>query len=932
MPDDRARRAHTIFTKALGLPRQERAAFVASACADDAGLLRDLQRLLAAADRSEGFLETPALAGTDQKPAPMPDAVGNYLVIGVLGSGGMATVYEAIQENPHRRVALKVMHQSVGNTEAAMRFKLECAALARLHHPGIAQIYEAGTAALGQAAASPFFAMELVPDALPITEYARTRGLSLHDRLAMFAGVCDAVLHGHQNGVIHRDIKAENVLVGPDGAAKVIDFGIARSTDASAPSVTRDSSTARLIGTLSAMSPEQCTAPEDIDVRTDVYSLGVLLYELVTDRKPYDLSRTTIPEAVRVICEHTPPAPSRFRGEARGDLDAIIGKAMEKERSRRYGGAGPLADDVRRSLADLPIEAKPATALDHARKFVRRNRGLSAAVAAAALALVTGIAVSSRLAYEAAKARDEAITRGRELETITMFQNSLLSDIDVRAMGEHLRTTITGDLERVSGASDAETDPVFGATSALLDRVNFTSIAVDSLDDAILSRYRAAVDLRFADQPLLRARLLLQLAGTMDRLGLHARAEPIVRDALGIRRATVGEDHADTLEAAYQLGALLSRLGRYDEALALLRETRERLLRTIGPEARESLRAGVSLGGVYRHMNDLEQAQRIWAETLEFQRRVLGNDNSDTMRTLSNLGIVHASQGRMREAERCWREVIERRGNSDGPEVRSARANLAVVLQEQGRYAEALPLLESTLATERRVRGDRHASTLTSMSQLAMLLDEMGELEASEKLQRECYEGRLSAFGTENADTLRSKGSLASLVRRTGDLLEAERLIAETVAGQRRVIGDEHPDTITSLVIAAEIARDRGVSGQARERCVEALGSARRVFARDPGMLGTLFATSGRVLLEIGEHVEGVAVLREAHELLASAFSPSHPHARDVAERLAAYFTDLHEREPEAGHDREAETWKVKAAAATTPDGAPAPSGTAAPR
>jgi serine/threonine protein kinase len=408
MTADAAKRAHAIFSRAMELDGDQRDAMVQEACGDDPDTLKRVRRLLRAAERSTGFLEAPAMAARAEPAPTLPDAVGNYLVVGVLGEGGMATVYEAVQESPHRRVALKVLHRSISHTDALLRFRLEAQTLARLHHPGIAQIYEAGTAQLGQPVPSPFFAMELIPDALSITRYAETRALTLRDRLTMFASVCDAVLHGHQNGIIHRDLKPANVLVGSDGRPKVIDFGIARTVNAGDLAITNTRDARQLIGTLNYMSPEQCTDPAGIDVRSDVYSLGVLLYELVTGALPHDLSRCSVPQAVRTIAEEHPPPASALRREAAGDLDAIIAMAMHKDRTRRYAGAGALDADIRRSLSNLPIEARRTTALDHARRFARRNPPLVAAIAAAAALLVIGTAVSTRFAYTASVARDAA--------------------------------------------------------------------------------------------------------------------------------------------------------------------------------------------------------------------------------------------------------------------------------------------------------------------------------------------------------------------------------------------------------------------------------------------------------------------------------------------------------------------------------------------
>ena len=587
MTNERSRQAHAIFLRAIDLEAPGRDEFVRDSCAGDPVLESRVRRLLAALDHSTGFLDVPAL-GTPISPGaaesipgeadrhtvdPAAIRVPGYRPVRVLGVGGMAAVYEAQQYQPERTVALKVMSRGLNSASAARRFKYETEVLARLHHPGIAQIFEAGTCddgtgGGGSGGAMPFFAMEFIPEARTITDHANECGLSLRDRLELFAGVCDAVQHGHQLGVIHRDLKPGNVLVDGEGNAKVIDFGIARrvnpgvdpGVDPSGAGITEAAGVAQLIGTLNSMSPEQCRDSSSVDARTDVYSLGVMLFELVVGRLPHDLSGKLLPEAVRTIVECDAPRARVIRPEVPRDLDAIIAKALSRDRAHRYGGVDSLASDIRRFLTGMPVEARHAGSLELLGKLAKRNRPLSVAVALLAVTMIAGIAVSGRYAIIATRARDAAVERGLELEAVTSAQESMLRDIDAAAMGDRLRESL---LEKVNTTEEF---------ARITNEVNFTSVAIQSLHESVLTQYQASINSRFADQPRLRARLFQQLAETMNSLGLHAEALPIFEDALSTRRVTLGDGHEETLETAHALGSLLSRLGQHDAALALCRK------------------------------------------------------------------------------------------------------------------------------------------------------------------------------------------------------------------------------------------------------------------------------------------------------------------------------------------------------------------------
>jgi len=354
---------------------------------------------------------------------PLPERIGHYHIKRVIASGGMGTVYEAVQESPRRVVAVKVMKQGIASRSALRRFEYESQILARLRHPGIAQIFEAGThedpATPGVAV--PYFAMEYIPNAKPITKYAEDKKLGTRQRMELFAKVCDAVHHGHQKGVIHRDLKPSNILVtspldssptkggsGGVGEVKIIDFGVARSTDSDMAVTTLQTDVGQLIGTLQYMSPEQCEAdPHDIDTRSDVYALGVVFYQLLCGLLPYDLTRAAIHNATRIIREQQPTKLSAVDRALRGDVETVALKALEKERDRRYQSAADFGQDIQRYLLNQPIQARPQSMIYHLRKFARRRRIPLATAAAVLLAL--GFAIDRQIRFAWSRSMQETL-------------------------------------------------------------------------------------------------------------------------------------------------------------------------------------------------------------------------------------------------------------------------------------------------------------------------------------------------------------------------------------------------------------------------------------------------------------------------------------------------------------------------------------------
>ncbi|MGA7929094.1 MAG: protein kinase, partial [Candidatus Sulfotelmatobacter sp.] len=433
----------------------------------------------------------------------LPSTIGTYRIIRLLGEGGMGAVYEAEQDQPRRKVALKVIKSAWADRELLRRFELESQTLGRLHHPGIAQIYEAGTAETGFGS-QPFFAMEII-HGKPLIEYAEARHLNTRHRLALMIQICEAVEHAHQRGIIHRDLKPGNILVEESGQPKILDFGLARVTDGDMQA-TRQTDMGQLLGTLAYMSPEQVTAdPLALDTRSDVYALGVILYELLAGKLPYEVSRHVY-EVVKTIQQVDPKPLSSANREYRGDIETIVAKALEKDKARRYGSAAEFAADIRRYLEDRPITAKPASTGYQLRKFARRNKVLVAGIGAVLLTLVVGVVVSTWQAVRARRAELHAQAETANAQAVVDFlQNDLLAQASA---------------DKQAGPK-TKPDPDLKVRTAL-DR------AAERVGD------------RFEKQPEVEAAIRFTIGQTYTDLGLYPEARKQLEQALDLRRKVLG--------------------------------------------------------------------------------------------------------------------------------------------------------------------------------------------------------------------------------------------------------------------------------------------------------------------------------------------------------------------------------------------------------
>jgi non-specific serine/threonine protein kinase/serine/threonine-protein kinase len=718
-------------------------------------------------------------------------AIGRYHLVQRIGEGGMGEVWLAEQKEPvRRRVALKLVKAGMNTREVMARFESERQALALMEHPAIAKVFDAGSTPQG----APYFVMEYVAG-VPITTYCDNHRLSTRDRLELFVHVCEGVQHAHQKAIIHRDLKPSNILVTEvDGhpVPKIIDFGVAKALSQRLTADTLYTRAGTLLGTPEYMSPEQAlSSGEDIDTRSDVYSLGIIFYELLAGVPPIDLRKIAFDEFLRRLREEDPPKPStkiraqdvatstetarKRQSEApalakqmRGDLDSIALKALEKERARRYGSPSDFAADIGRYLRNEAVLAVPLSLAYRARKFARRYRGALVTACAFALVLIVAAAVSIRQSIRAN--REAAVARAVN----DFLQNDLLAQADAgRQAGPNTKP-----------------DP-------------------DLKVRTVLDRAAARIPGKFDKEPEVEASIRDTIGTTYYSLGVYPEAWKQLERALELRRKVLGPQHPDTLDSMESLANNYEKEGRYPEAEALFSQELEIFRRVRGPEHPETLAHMSRLANTYlyqgiyaegKYTQAYAQAEALFSQTLEIQRRALGPEHPDTLVSMYMLAITYRYEGKYAQAEVLYSQSLEIRRRVSGPENAWALANmngLALSCYEQGKYAQAEALFSQELEISRRVRGPEDHETLVAVKNLARTYASQGKYAQAEALLSQTVEIERHLY-PERPDTLWSINMLARTYASQGKYAQAEALFSQTLEIQRRV-SPEHPDTLDTM-------------------------------------------------------------------------------------------------------------------------------------
>jgi serine/threonine protein kinase len=806
-----------LFLAAAELPAAERAAYLDAHCADS-DVRAAVERLLAAHDAPASALDRPAPGVPTEKYAPVAERVGTmigpYKLMEQIGEGGFGLVFVAEQQEPvKRRVALKIIKPGMDSAQVVARFEQERQALALMDHPNIAKVLDAGATESGR----PYFVMELVRG-IPITDYCDKHQLAPRERLELFVSVCQAIQHAHQKGVIHRDVKPSNVLVtSHDGrpVAKVIDFGVAKAIHQQLTDKTIYTNFAQMIGTPLYMSPEQAEMSGlDIDTRSDVYSLGVLLYELLTGTTPLErkrLAQAAYDEIRRLIREEEPPKPSarlsssdslasiaaqrhtepaKLSKLVRGDLDWITMRALEKDRTRRYETASGLARDLQRYLADEPVEACPPSAGYRLRKFARKHRAALATAAALALLLVAGTAVSAWQAVRARRAEAEALASAkaaRRAESDAEEQRKTALWSAKHEGEEHKKAE---EARKEAEAKEAEANAVVKffeerVFAAGRPKGEEGGLGHDvALRDAIKASL-PALGTGFRDQPLVEARLRNALGNTFWYIGEPAGAAEQYEQALALYTRHSGPDHPDTLRSTNNLATSYAALNRHAEALKLREEVLAARKRVFPPDHPDTLTSMANLAISYFALNRHAEALKLREETLAAFKRVLGPDHPDTLKSMNNLAVSYFALKRHAEALKLNEETLaahKRVLPPDHPDTLTSMANLANSFYALNRHAEALKLNEETLAARKRVLPPDHPDTLLSMNNLGLSYAALNRHAEAVKLFEEVLAARKRILPADHPDTLLSMCSLANSYAALSRHAEALSLLDEFLA------------------------------------------------------------------------------------------------------------------------------------------------------
>jgi serine/threonine protein kinase/tetratricopeptide (TPR) repeat protein len=824
--------------------------------------------------------------------------IGPYRLLECLGEGGMGAVYLAEQQRPVRRqVALKIVKLGMDTKEVIGRFEIERQALAMMNHPNIAQVFDAGATETGR----PYFVMEYVPG-VPITQYCNTQRLTIRERLMLFQHVCEGVQHAHQKAIIHRDLKPTNILVTSreqQAVPKIIDFGVAKATAQHLSERTLHTELGRLLGTPEYMSPEQAELTgQNIDTRTDVYSLGVLLYELLVGKLPFEpaeLRQLGFDEIRRKIREEEPQRPSaritrmgrqstdfarscrttpvKLSGQLHGDLDWITLKALEKDRTRRYGSPAELAADIGRYLEDRPVVAGSPGTVYRLQKFIKRHKvgvGASASIFVLLVAFAVGMTIQAR---RTAQQRDRALlAEGQaraEAQTAAEVSRFLVDLFEVSDPGEAHGNTVTAR--------------------------------------EILDQGASRIEQTLTDQPAIQARLMETMGSVYFNLGLYDPALDLGNEALRIQQSLHPVDHPDVVESLLLLANVHLERGEFEESERLNRGALAMSRRVLGDRHPTTARVLQVLAILLKRQDRREEAETAYREALAIRRQLTPPDPIDIASTLTSLGELLRQSRRLDEAAALHREALDLVRAAEGdyhPVVRSTLNNLALVYEDQESFAEAENLLRQVVEVDTRLYGTRNPRYARSLNNLAGILYRLGKLDEAERIHRQALAIRREVLEPWHPDLAASLNNLSNVLQAKGDLDEAAVLLGEALAIIRHAMGENHPRVGITLYNLGKLLDEKGDHAAARRRFQEAEPIMAQQMPADNWRMGNLHSMIGLCFAHEGRFKDGEPLVLEGYQIVRKARGDTDEKTQATLQRVVEFY-DLAHRPTEAQRYRQ---------------------------
>jgi len=848
MTPERWQQIKELFYAALELPPGERDTFLRTACGSDPALHAELAKLFASHAQAESFIEAPALQPVteiiaEREASPVGQRIGPYQILRELGQGGMGAVYLAARADQQyqKQVAIKLVRRGLDHHFIVQRFLSERQILANLDHPNIARLIDGGTTEDGR----PYLVMDYI-EGLPIDRYCNERRLSTAERLKLFRAICSAVQYAHQNLVIHRDIKPSNILVTTDGTAKLLDFGIAKLL-APEPAAQNQEQTATALRLMTPeyASPEQVRG-ETITTSSDIYSLGVLLYKLLTGHLPYRRKLQLPHEIERAICEEQPEKPctaaslpdcglriadcglpsgqsssnpqsairnpqlKRLRRELSGDLDNIVLKALRKEPQRRYASVEQFSEDLRRHLAGLPVSARQDTLSYRTGKFIKRHKAGVAAAALVVFSLIGGLIATVWQSRIAAEQRDRARREAAKSEQAIGFLQRMLSAPVLSQKGREVKV-------------------------------------LDALDEAA---QRAQTEL--ANQPEVMIAVQEVLGGVYREFGSFDKSEEQFRAALQLSRQVYGEKHAKTSNALFGVANALQRKGDFDRAIPLLEQSIALSRQVKGQESAELAHALLLLGLVYSEKGNVAAAEPLYEEALKIFRKVFGNEHVQVGSVLNNLATLKWQRGELEQAAALYREAVALARKSSGFEAQAGLAtdlqNLGSIHKTKGEYAAAEPLLREAVELRRQVLGEKHPHV--AIAQI----------------------------------------HLGDLFYRRGEYTQAGKEISAALAIQKAALPKGHLDFARGLLVLGQVLTAQGEPARGEAHLREALAIRKKVLPPGHFLISLIESALGESLAAQRRYVEAEPLLMQCFNDLKSSQGAQHPSTTEALRRLVTLY------------------------------------------